>query len=197
MPQGSRRPEKQFWSRARRAVAGEFRQRPLRYMFRFSACAVFAWMLATQQVTQGHMDPIWAVFLLLFLSLTVIRLISPIFSKGQELRDWAIEEQEHERIKNLTGKTQEELEEMLQYQLKYGNLEEADRISQKLLAMVDGNAPSDEQKGVSQASAPSDQPAAQKGLPSWMQQDAPAGQGATDSQEQQAPGKEKRPEWMQ
>lgn len=76
---------------------------------------------------------------LALLVLTVNTLIQSALRPGRVVHEWALEQKKHEDIKKLTGRTTEELEAMLQYHMEQGNIEEADRVSQKLLASVEGH----------------------------------------------------------
>lgn len=74
---------------------------------------------------------------LAYCAFVTMRMFGRDFKKAQEIQEWAVTENEHITMMSLTGKTQDELERLLQYHLDNGNLPEADRISQKLLALVD------------------------------------------------------------
>ncbi len=187
----------QLWHRARRVAGGELKAHPVRYTARFGACLLLAYTLVSHQISDGHFDPLWLIFLVVLVTLTLARLFSPMFSKGQQVRDWAVEQQEHVAISTMTGKTPEELEKMVQYHLKYGNIAEADRISQKLIAMVDGNADTQLQDAGANSTAPSEQSGQlagekKQGLPGWLRNDENVSPGETIEQAD----KKKLPDWM-
>jgi hypothetical protein len=92
--------------------------------------------------------------------ITLFRLTKPFNTKGEEVQDWAIAEQEHLTMQSLTGKNEEELEKLLEYHMKYGHIEEADKISQQLLAVVDNGPESPPVDNTIIAPA--------KKLPDWM-----------------------------
>lgn len=50
---------------------------------------------------------------------------------------WALEESEKQEVLLLRGNTEDELNRMLDYHLKVGNIQEADAISHRLMAIVD------------------------------------------------------------
>lgn len=62
---------------------------------------------------------------------------------GRLVHEWAFEENEKITISSLKGKTAEELDKLLKYHLDNGNMEAADRISQKMMNMADGTVDND------------------------------------------------------
>jgi hypothetical protein len=168
---------------ARRAKA-----RPYSYVATYLALIIGAAWIPYALAT----GPAWAVGLWLVVWFVVFaRMCAQLLlpgNKSEEVHDWALEEHEHVEIARLTGKTPEELDKMLQYHLKYGNIEEADRVSQKLLTLIDkGFLPEEEQP----APAPKAQSGATAGnsLPSWMD-------GSKQEDGEDLKVKENLPDWM-
>jgi hypothetical protein len=136
--------------------------------------------------------PAWAVGLWLLVWFVVFaqmcaRLLLP-GNKSEEVHDWALEEHEHVEIASLTGKNADELDKMLQYHMKYGNLEEADRISQKLLTLIDKGCLPEEEEPVAAPKAQAATPAGNN-LPSWMK-------GGKQEEGEELQVKENLPDWM-
>lgn len=87
----------------------------------------------------------FAFYVLAVLELVLLCSIANMATKAAKrparlMHEWALAENEKITISGLKGKTTEELEKLLQYHMEQGNIEAADRISQKMLNMVDGMA---------------------------------------------------------
>jgi len=184
------RSKTRWWKAAGKRSVAQLRAHPLRFGFRFAIIGMFAYLLCAQIATSGHPDALWLGCGCLFLALTIIRLLSPLSVKGEQVHRWAVEEQEHQTMALLTGKTADELEKMLEYHMKYGHLEEADRISQRLLTMVEKEDPANPPPSAQLAKP--DATAKPSGLPAWMQEGAPADPTIETPQQQ----KKKLPDWM-
>jgi hypothetical protein len=181
-----RRSLRRWLSDARTCAVKEIRTKPVRYGLRFICCLLFIVVLI------NHFTVFWAVCAAAFFTITILRLLMPMLTPAREVHQWALEEQEHITMMSLTGKTQEELEKLLEYHLKYDNIEEADRISQKLLTLVDkSNQAYEDPAAASSSSAPADSVAVIEvnsgALPGWLQDDDKAS-GKAASQ--------KLPDWM-
>lgn len=185
------KPAGPWWRTAGQRCAKQWQARPWRFTFRLLVLTVLLTIMFVQWATTGQSNPWLLAFSATYLALAIYQMVRPLSVKGEQVHQWAIEEQEHITIASLTGKTPEELEKLLEYHMKYGHVEEADRISQKLLAMVEDPNPSDPQTAQAGGAAP--QPRAdadtKEGLPSWMKND--------DKQESsEQPVKQKLPDWM-
>lgn len=127
------------------------------------------WLLSMLFFTHGPLAMLTAVAFGTVLLITVRRMFMIIRHPGRTVHNWAVEEQKHQHIKTLTGKTTEELETMLQYHMEQGNMEEADKISLSLLAMVEGNPQGAPAVPVQlKPNNPDGTSPANGALPSWM-----------------------------
>jgi hypothetical protein len=144
----------------------------------FVFCMVFATFLGVLSAIIGStlMLPELALGTLLaalafdFLGV-VILMYQMIQDKKNSMHEWALAESEKQEVLQLRGNTEEELHRMLDYHLKTGNIQEADAISHKLLALVDKDHISqfDEQKpAVLQITAGESADVEPEGLPDWM-----------------------------
>jgi hypothetical protein len=184
------KPKTYWWKTAGKRSVAQLRAHPLRFGFRFLIIGMFLCLICVQMATTGRPDVLWVTCGCLFVALTLMRLLSPISVKGEQVHQWAVEEQEHQVMASLTGKTTDELEKMLEYHMKYGHLEEADRISQKLLTMVDKEDASNQ--APAEPATRQDAKPKSGGLPAWMQDGTAADTTIETPQEE----KKKLPDWM-
>jgi hypothetical protein len=165
-------------------------------------CFMHGWILAVL-LTQPYLSLVSAVLCVLevvMVALTVSLLFEAARKPGRLVHQWAVDEAETQTILALTGKTTEELEKMLQYHLDNGHIEVADKISQQLLHMVDGNPdPYGENTPapVAEVAMKVDDGVVLKvpagsGLPAWMQD----GKGKAAAEEEQQQQQSKLPDWM-
>lgn len=182
--------------RVLRSIGDDIRAHKWRYAM---VCVVHAWLLAVL-FTQAELTLVTLVVGLaevIMVALTVRMFGLAARHPGRLVHEWALQENQHQTITSLKGKTTEELETMLQYYMENGNIEAADRISQQLLHMVDGIAAVDEQPApVVEVPKKNEDGSAIKissGLPNWMQDGKTA---AEDEQQQQSKSSSNLPDWM-
>lgn len=167
------------------AVSGAHIVRDIgRHKLRWSIISIMhGWLLATIYVQPytNFMSYVAGAAEIVLCMLTLHFLLTPVFRPGRVVHDWAVEESKHQSMKALTGKTSEELEQLLQYHMEQGNIDEADRLSQKLLAVVDGTFVESE----SEISKPTAIKLNNGALPAWM-----------GDEEQAEPQQSNLPDWM-
>lgn len=140
------------------------------------------------------------LFGFLVLLTTSLLILSRMRKSNRVVQDWAIEESQKQRIAGLTGSTTDELEEMVQYHLSKGHIQEADTISRRLMDMVDGseqspaaNSPAQDEGYIVKTST---------GLPNWLAADANSDGLASPSSNTQSPGHDEKdkdaklPSWL-
>jgi hypothetical protein len=173
-------------------------------------CFMHGWILAVFFTNPylSFLTAVLAVVETVMIAFTVSLMFEAARKPGRLVHEWAFEENEMQTILTLKGKTTDELEKMLQYHLDNGHMETADKISQQLLNMIDGNPdPYGENAAAAAAAAALPVQIAQKpgeagvvlkvpagassGLPNWMQDGKKA--AAEDEQQQQ---QSSLPDWM-
>jgi hypothetical protein len=159
-------------------------------------CFMHGWLLAVL-LTQPYIT--FVTYVLAFLevvmvAVTVNMLFNAARKPGRLVHEWALQENQHQTITSLKGKTTEELEKMLDYHMENGNMEAADKISQQLLHMVDGMPINDPEPVPAMEIAKKVEDGSvikiSAGLPNWMQEGKAA---AEDEQQQQ---QSDLPDWM-
>ncbi len=146
------------------------------------------WLLSMLFFTHGPLAVLTAAAFGTVLLITLRRMFLIIGHPGRTVQNWAVEEQKHQHIKTLTGKTTEELETMLQYHMEQGNMEEADRISLSLLAMAEGNPQDASSLPVQmEPNNPDGTSPANGALPSWM---------TTEKEPEPETESQNLPDWM-
>lgn len=177
-----------------RSIDDDMKAHKLRYAMVF---VLHAWLLAVL-FTQAELTSVTLVVGLaevIMVALTVRMFGQAARHPGRLVHEWALQENQHQTISTLKGKTMEELETMLQYHMENGNIEAADKISQQLLHMVDGIAVG-ELEPVAEVANKSEDGGVIKissGLPSWMQDGKTA---AEDEQQQQSKSSSNLPDWL-
>lgn len=188
----SKTSTREFFARSFKHVRDDFRHHKIRWAMLVLLNCWVVWTVS--QATSTFTIGLLAALQILLFVVTLRYLALAAFRPGRVVHDWALEEQKHERIKLLTGATAEELEIMLQYHMEQGNIVEADKISQRLLASVDGaNHFVEEDGSVVQASQPAatqqkSNAGTEHGLPGWL----------SDEQTEEADAKATAnlPDWM-
>ncbi len=165
-----RRNVKAFFLRSGKSLQHDLKTHRLRWAWIY---AMHLYLLS--MIVWLHSSPVGLIVAAaeLVLVLVTFRLVAhSIFNPGRAVHNWAVEEQKHQHIKTLTGKTSDELEKMLQYHMEQGNMEEADRVSLNLLAMVEGDPTAAQSHICDQAKANDDGTIAlNSALPTWMNKD--------------------------
>lgn len=153
-------------------IRKEIQQRPWLW-----AAVVLLALFTTVSMASGNSGGM-IIFGFLVLITTALLVMSKLRRGNRVVHDWAIEESQKQRIASLSGTTTDELEEMVQYHLSKGHIQEADTISRRLMDMVDEPGATtatpvitEKDEGfVLQTST---------GLPNWLSKDS--GTSSTDS----------------
>lgn len=162
-----KRNAKAFLLRSSKSLGQDFRA----HRFGWAVMALAnLWLLSMFVWSQaGPLSWLVGMSFALVLAMTLRRVCLVLVHPGRAVHDWAVEEQRHQHIRTLTGKTSEELEKMLQYHLEQGNMEEADKVSLSLLAMAEGNSPEvPSAPNQTQTPAAAGTSPANSALPSWL-----------------------------
>jgi hypothetical protein len=123
--------------RSLRAIGDDCANHKIRYALLFF---LHGWLIGLL-LTQPYMTALTAIIAVVELVLifaTVRMMGNAVRHPGRVVHEWALEQSQKDTISKLKGNTHEELEQLLQYHLAQGNIEEADKISQRMLHMVDG-----------------------------------------------------------
>jgi hypothetical protein len=200
--------------RAYRSINDDMCQNKIRWCSVFFLAGLVAALMATQ--TLGFVWYVLAGVEFVLLCAMASMAVGAAKRPGRMVHEWALAEHEKITISSLKGKTTDELETLLQYHLTNGNIEAADRISQKLLNMVDGTPDNDPvplaqpspipmQKQIAQKADPGvvlKVPAASANskLPAWMQDGTngtatPVGENKTAAEEEPQQ-QSSLPDWM-
>lgn len=113
----------------------------------FIACMLFATVLGLASAFISNFLQYPALALTLLMTAFVFEILgigllvrNIVQEKNKSMHLWALEESEKQEVLLLRGNTEDELNRMLDYHLKVGNIQEADAISHRLLAIVDKEA---------------------------------------------------------
>lgn len=182
-----------FVARSLRHMGAEIRAKRWRWS---AICFLQLWLiwLFLQNPTLSFGSGLILGLILGIFLLGMQTLAKAAFRPGRQVHDWAVEQSKHEEIKKLTGKTTEELETLLQYHMEQGNIEAADKVSLRLMDMVEG-APHVDEVVIQETPAtilkvPGGNPSG-SGLPSWMS-DGPATTDELEAKTEES----NLPDWM-